>query len=215
MTFPLMPNPATFIRPAPTVSYIGRNTTTGDGFPVGAQTFTSGLKIIVVCCEPAGISAASGVTVGGLAMIEAAQTGAALLRSASVWYLETTLSGSQTISGSGGTGRSSLDVYEVRGYSSYTPYFTGTARNDGSTNGTSISVPTPTNTLVIGSGTGGFTTITIGVDKGPAAIVQQTALESATSHFSWTQTPTERGPTLYSATGGINSAYAIALAAWK
>jgi len=215
MTFPLAPNPATFIRPAPTVSYIGRNTTTGDGFPTGAKTFTSGLKIIVVCCEPAGGPQASNVTVGGVAMTQAAQTGVVNGRSASVWYLETTASGSLTISGSGGSGRSVLDAYEVRGYTSATPYFTGTAVNDGSTTGVSISVPTSTNTLLIGSGTGGFTTVTIGADKGPSTTIQQIALESATSHYSWTQTPTERGSTLYTVTGGVTSGYDIAVAAWR
>lgn len=210
----LMPVPATFIRPAPTVTFIGRNATGGDGFPTGAQTFTSGLKLIVVCCEPAGSPQASGVTVGGVAMTEAAQTGVQGGRSASVWYLETTASGSLTISGSGGSGRSALDAYEVRGYSSATPYFTNTAVT-GSGTSMAITAPTSTNTIVLGAGTGGFTTMSVTADLGPAPVVVTSAYESATSHFSWYQTPTPRGPTTYTASGGVTTSIDLAIAAWR
>jgi len=215
MTFPLMPAPAMYIPPAPTVSYIGRNVTTGDGFPFGNQTLTSGLKLVVVCCEFAGSPQASGVTVGGVAMTQAAQTGVVGGRSASVWFLETSLSGSQAISGTGGSGRAALDVYEVRGYRSSTPYRTGTSVNANNTTSVSRSLATSTNTAVIGSGVGGFTTMTVSADVGPAPSVVTAAYESATSHFSWTQVPTVRGPTLYTAQGGVVSQYNIAVAAWR
>lgn len=210
----LMPNQPMFIRSAPTVTYIGRNATGGDGFPVGAQTFTAGLKIIVVCCEPAGSPQASGVTVGGVAMTEAAQTGVQGLRSASVWYLETSASGSLTISGSGGSGRSALDVYEVRGYRSATPYYTGTAIIASGTSMT-IDVPTSTNTIVLGAGTGGNTTMSVSASLGPAPTAVTAAYESATSHFSWYQTPTARGPTTYTASGGVTTSIDLAIAAWR
>lgn len=214
MTFPLVSIPATFIRPAPTVTYIGRNLNTGDGFPTGAQTFTSGLKLIVVCCEPAGSPQASGVTVGGVAMTQAAQTGVQGGRSASVWYLETTASGSLTISGSGGSGRSALDAYEVRGYRSATPYFTGTAVTGSGTSMT-IDVPTSTNTIVLGAGTGGFTTMSVSANIGPVPTVVTVAYESATSHFSWYQTPTARGTTTFTASGGVTTSIDLAVAAWR
>lgn len=215
MTFPLMPSSSLYIPPAPTVAYIGRNLTMGNGFPVGNQTLTSGLKLVVVCCQPAGSPQADNVTLGGVAMTQAAQTGVVNSRSASVWYLETTLSGLQTISGTGGSGRSALDVYEVRGYTSATPYFTGTAVNAADTTSISISVPTSTNTILLGSGTGGFTTMTVSADRGPATSVVTAEYESATSHYSWTQVPTSTGPTLYTAQGGVVSGYDIAVAAWR
>ena len=160
MTFPIMPSSFLHIPPAPTVTNIGRNVNFGDGFPVGNKTLTPGLKLVVVCCELAGSPQASNVTLGGVAMTQVAQTGVVNFRSASVWALETTLSGSQTISGTGGSGRSALDVYEVRGYRSTTPYFTGTAVNAADTTSISISVPTSTNTILLGCGVGGFSAIT-------------------------------------------------------
>lgn len=214
MTFPVMPVVPAYIPTAPTVNYIGRNLNTGDGFPTGAQTLTAGTKIVVVCCEPAGSPEASGVTVGGQAMTLAAQTGVVGGRSASVWYRETTLSGSQTISGSGGSGRSALDVYEVRGYSSSTPYLTGIATTGSATN-LDITALTSTNTVLLGAGTGGYTTMTFTVTAGPAPVVVQAAYELATSHFSWFQRPTARGPTTYNISGGVTSSIDLAIAAWR
>lgn len=211
----LMPAPTTFLRAAPTASYIGRLATTADGFPNGSATFTSGTKLIVICCQPAGSPAASGVTVGGVAMTQAAQTGVVNGRSASVWYLETTASGSLAISGSGGSGRAALDIYELRGYSSATPYFTGTAVNDATTSSQAITVPTSTNTIVVGSGTGPFTTMSVAADLGSTPTTVTAAYESATSHFSWSQTPTFRGPTIYTASGGASGGIDLAVAAWR
>jgi hypothetical protein len=215
MTFPLMPLATPASGTAPTITYLGRSATTGDGFPTGNFTLSSGTKLVVVCCEPAGSPAASGVTLGGFAMTQAANTGVVNNRSASVWYLETTLSGSQTVSGSGGSGRSALDVYEIRSYSSVTPYFTGTAVNDASTTSVSIEVPTSTNTIVVGAGTGPFTTVTVPASIGPATTVVTAAYESATSHYSWYQRPTLRGPTTYTAQGSASGGYDIAVAAWR
>jgi hypothetical protein len=215
MSFPLMPDVTSSLGPVPTVTYIGRNATTGDGFPSGSRTFTSGLKLIVVCCEPAGSPQASNVTVGGVSMTQAAQTGVVGGRSASVWYLETTMSGSRTISGSGGSGRSALDVYEVRGYSSATPYFTNTAASSTSVTSRQITAQTSTNSIVLGAGTGPFTTMNVTANQGPAPVDVTAAYESATSHFSWYQVPTWRGPTTYTASGSSSGAIVLALAAWR
>lgn len=215
MTFPLTPFSGDFIRNAPAITYIGRSATTGDGFPTGSFTFSSGTKLVVVCCEPAGSPAASNVTLGGVAMTQAANTGVVNARSASVWYLETSASGVLTVSGSGGSGRAALDVYEITNYSSATPYFTGTAVNDATTNSVSISAPTSTNSVFVGAGTGGFTTVSVSADIGSAPVTVTAAYESATSHYSWYQRPTSRGPTTYTASGGVNAGYDIAVAAWR
>ena len=147
-------------------------------------------------------------------MTLAAQTGVVGGRSASVWYRETTLSGAQTISGSGGSGRSALDVYEVRGYSSVTPYFTGISTT-ASAAALDITALTSTNTILIGSGTGGYTTMSITANVGPAPSVVQAAYELATSHFSWYQLPAPRGPTTYTISGGVTSRIDLAVAAGR
>ncbi len=215
MTTPLIPIYNNYLKTGPTVTYIGRNATSGDGFPAGAQTFTAGTKLIVVCCEPAGSPAASGVTVGGVAMTQAAQTGVVNLRSASVWYLETSASGSLTISGSGGSGRSALDVYEVRNYSSSTPIYTGTLVNAADTSSLAISVQAPTNSIALGAGTHGFTNPTVSASQGPAPVVVTAAYESATGHYSWYQRPTGRGTTTYTVVGSVVSGIDLAIAVWK
>lgn len=197
------------------MSYLGRSATLGDGFPTGNFTLSSGTKLLVVCCEPAGSPQASSVSVGGVAMSQAAQTGVVNGRSASIWFLETSLSGTQTVSGIGGSGRSALDVYEVRGYRSATPYFTATSVT--STNSTShgISAETSTNTVLFGAGTGPFTTMQVTASQGPSPAVVTAAYESATSHFSWFQVPTSRGTTVYTAAGSVSGGIDLAVAAWR
>lgn len=212
MTFPLMPLTSSYIAPAPTISYIGRNYNSGDGFPSGNQTLSSGTKLVVVCCELAGSPAASGVTLGGVSMTQAANTGVVNARSASVWYLETSLSGSQLVTGSGGSGRSSLDVYEIRGYQSKTPYSVATIT--GTTTSVSISDDMSTNSIAIGAGTGGYTTISVSASQGPAPVYITAAYESATSHFSWYQRPTLRGATTFAASGTTTTGTDLALGVW-
>lgn len=217
MTFPLMPAPGVFRRPAPTVLNRGRMTNLGDGFPTtpGTINFTAGLKVIVICCQPAGSPQASGVFVNSLFLTQAAQTGVVNARSASIWYVETTQSGALVVGGSGGSGRSALDVYEIRGYSDPNPYYTGTLVNAANTSSLAIPVPTSSDSIVIGSGTHGFTNPTISADVGPAPVVTTAAYESATGHFSWTQTPTGRGPTTYNIVGSVVSGIDLAVAAWR
>lgn len=210
----LMPVPATYIRSAPTYSYIGQNYNPGDGFPTGAQTLTAGTKVVIVACQLAGSPAASGVTVGGVSCTQACAISSN--GQSSIWYLETTLSGSQTISGSGGSGRSILHVYEMRGYSSTTPYSTATGSAV-----TAASCPvdllTGTNTITFAAGMMGPVSVTLTASTGPAlATVINVAVESATTHYSFVQRPTAFGsPTVYTATGGSSTTYGMALAAWR
>ncbi|MCG7853254.1 MAG: hypothetical protein MIO92_12100, partial [Methanosarcinaceae archaeon] len=182
-------------------------------FPSGSKTLSSGTKLVVVCCELAGSPAASNVAIGGVLMTQAANTGVVNGRSASVWYLVTSLSGSQSITGSGGSGRSALDVYEVRGYSSSSPAYTGTAT--GTTTSVSISASASTNSIAIGSGTGGNTTISVSANQGPAPSYVTATYEGATSHFSWYQRPTLLGTTTFTASGTTTSGTDLAIAVWK
>lgn len=209
----LMPVPATYIPTAPTYSYIGQNYNPGDGFPSGAQTFTAGNKIIVIACQLAGAPAASGVTVGGVACTQACAITSN--GQSSIWWLETTASGSLTISGSGGSGRSILHAYEVRGYRSSTPYITATA-SAVTTTSCALTIPTSTNTIVLGAGMSGPVTITLAASVGPAlALISNVAVESATTHWSWVQRPTARGnPTTFTASG-TTTTFGMAAAAWR
>lgn len=212
---PLLPSHFADARPAPTTQYIGQNVNSADGFPAGAQTFTAGLKIIVIVCQLAGGPAASSVTVGGVACTLACASGAAS-NHASVWYLQTTASGALTISGVGGSGRSILHAYEVRGYSSSTPYAAVAGHVDTASASFGISLPTSTNTAVIGAGMSGPVTIALTPSLGPAAtLISNVAFESATTHYSWVQRPTARGnPTVFTASGTATS-HRLAAAAWR
>jgi hypothetical protein len=50
---------------------------------------------------------------------------------------------------------------------------------------------------------------------GPSPVLTTAAYESATSHFSWYQLPTFRGPTTYTASGGLTTSIDLAIAAWR
>lgn len=214
MTFPLMPDTSGYIRSAPTYTYINQNYNPNDGFPTGAQTFTAGQKIIVIACQLAGGPAASGVTVGGVACTQACAISSN--GQSSIWYLETTASGSLTISGSGGSGRSILHAYELRGYSSATPYATATGSASVAAS-CPVDLPTSSNSITVAAGMMGPVSVTLSASTGPAlASVINVAVESATTHYSFVQRPTDRGnPTVYTATGGSATTYGMALAAWR
>lgn len=214
MTFPVMPVVPSYIRAAPTWTYIGQNYNSADGFPTGAQTLTAGNKVVIVACQLAGGPAASGVTVGGVACTQACAISSN--GQSSIWYLETTLSGSQTISGSGGSGRSILHVYEMRGYSSTTPYVTATGSASVAAS-CPVDLPTSTNTTTFAAGMMGPVSVTLTASTGPAlSAVINVAVESATTHYSFVQSPTAFGsPTVYTATGGSATTYGMALAAWR
>ena len=215
MTFPVMPVVPAYAPPAPTWTYIGQNYNSADGFPTGAQTLTAGTKVVIVACQLAGGPAASGVTVGGLACTQACASGAASSH-ASIWYLQTSLSGSQTISGSGGSGRSILHVYEMRGYSSSTPYSAVAGFVDTASSSFGIDLPTSSNTTTFGAGMAGPVTIALTPSVGPAVnLISNVAVESATTHFSWVQSPTVTGsPTTYTGSGSATS-WRLAAAAWR
>lgn len=213
---PILPAFPPDARVAPTYSYIGQIYNPGDGFPTGALTFTAGNKIIVLALQLAGGNGlSSGVTVNAVACAQASgSTGT--FNHASIWWLETTASGSLTISGSGGTGRSILHAYEVRGYRSSTPYSAAAGFVDTATASFGLNLPTSTNTLVLGAGIAGPVTIALTPSVGPsAALISNVAVESATTHFSWAQRPTERGnPTVYTGSGSATS-WRLAAAAWR
>ena len=109
---------------APVATYKGRTLTTGNGFPTGNVTLSSGSKLVVVTCQLAG-GGNTYVNVGGVsatlaAKMDTAPTGgvwAAGLTSA-VYYLVTSASGSTQITGNGGSGRSVTHVWEITGYNS-------------------------------------------------------------------------------------------------
>lgn len=214
MTFPISPSVPVYIPTAPTYSYIGQNYNPGDGFPTGAQTLTAGTKVVIVACQLAGGPAASGVTVGGVACTQACAISSN--GQSSIWYLETSLSGSQTISGSGGSGRSILHVYEMRNYLSTTPYSTATGSASVAAS-CPVNLPTSTNTITFAAGMMGPVSVTLTASTGAAlASVINVAVESATTHYSFVQRPTAWGnPTVYTATGGSATTYGMALAAWR
>lgn len=215
MTFPVMPVVPSYIPTAPTYSYIGQNYNSADGFPTGAQTLTAGNKVVIVACQLAGGPSASGVTVGGVACTQACAV--TPYGQNSIWYLETTLSGSQTISGSGGSGRSILHVYEMRNYSSATPYSTATNGTASSVASLSANLLTGTNTITFAAGMAGPVSVTLTASTGPALVsIINVAVESATTHYSFVQRPTAVGsPTVYTVTGASSTAYGMALAAWR
>lgn len=211
----LLPTPPAYLRSAPTYSYIGQVFTSGDGFPGGNLTFTAGTKVIVLALQLAGGPGASGVTIGGVACTQACASAAAS-NHASIWYLATTASGSLAISGSGGSGRSFLHAYEVRGYASAVPYSVAAGFVDTASASFGINLPTSSNSAVIGAGVSGPVTIAVAPSVGPAvALVSNVAYESATTHYSWAQRPTFRGdPTVFTASGTATS-HRLAAAAWR
>lgn len=215
MTFPLMPTPAAYFSAPPTYSYIGQTLQPADGFPNGTLTFTAGAKVIVLSVQLAGGGPASSVTVGGLTCVQACASGAASSH-ASIWYVTTSLSGALAISGVGGSGRSFLHAYELRGYTSSAPYSAAAAFTDSAVTSFGLNLPTSSNTTVIGAGMAGPVTIAMTPSEGPAAaLISNVAYESATTHYSWAQRPTFRGdPTIYTASGAATS-HRLAAAAWR
>lgn len=209
----LIPVIPSFIRAAPSAAFIGTASTTGDGFPSGNISLPSGRKVIVVCCDLAGSPAASNVTLGGVPMNFACGTDTSMFRSASVWYLETEMTGLQMVTGSGGSGRAVFRALSITGYSNPNPYASAIATINSQSVG--VALDTSTNSAVVGAGTGGFQSYTITADRGPEPVIQASALEAATAHFNWHQTPTSRGPTTYTANGTSADGVALAAAAWR
>lgn len=211
MTFP-----APFIAPSqratPTYNYIGRATTTGDGFPNGSwSSFTSGTKLVVVCLELAGYDVGTvqfnGNTMNNPVPDPVSGNG----RGASIWTYETTAT-SGSITGTGGSGRSSMDVFEMFNYASVTPPVTGSAY---SVDPTSVVLNTSSGMLVFGSGVGGYAAPSVTADKGPTPEVRGIYLENATSHFSWVQNGAVRGPTTFTANVQSSNYNELVVAGWR
>lgn len=219
----------------PTATYLGRSTTTGDGFPSGYFTLSSGTKLVVYCMQLAGVSsttANSYVSLGGTNMTLAARkrqghpqgdaypTGVyGLIYDCAIYYAVTSASGSTYVTGNGGSGRSSGTMYEITGYNSSTPYTTDTAINTEIDNTTTITVDSNYNGITIGVGMSedGSTTTVSNADE-----VQQVHLESATAHVSWKDEGTPSGNRSYTFTTtpasfirGSGTAITLVTASWK
>lgn len=191
----------------PSVSYRGRSTTTGNGFPQGYISLSSGTKVVVVCLQLAG-TGNTYVNLGGSSMTLAAKVdngtavsgvwGAAY--TSAVYYITTSASGSQIIQGNGGSGRSSLTVYEITGYTSATPYTTDTAQQTNADLTADITVASQYNGLTIGSVISEDTIPVNNITITNADDIQQQHLEGASSHTSWYDTATPSGNRTYTIT---------------
>lgn len=220
---------------APTATYKGRLQTTGNGFPSGSISLSSGTKVVVVCCQLAGSNTNTYVSLGGTNMTLAARENSAhpLASGGSIWtspqdvaiyYMTTSLSGSQSIQGNGGIGRSTVTVYEITGYNSATPYTTDTAKNTNLDATAAITVASQYNGVTIGSAVSEDGTTQTAITVSNADEVQQVHLESATAHVSWkdegtpsgnrtyTYTNTSPGPTIG---GGSGMPINLVTASWK
>jgi hypothetical protein len=129
-----------------TTTYLGRSSTTTRNFANGNRTLSSGTKLVVVVhiglfagTANNGVQATA-VSCGGTAMTKAVGAGGhyastGIGGTSSIWYLETSLSGTQLISGTTsteGSGPTYAYTYEISGYNSATPYATASANNQGS-----------------------------------------------------------------------------------
>ena len=189
---------------APVATYKGRTLTTGNGFPTGNVTLSSGSKLVVVTCQLAG-GGNTYVNVGGVSATLAAKMdtvptggvwGAGL--TSAVYYLVTSASGSTQITGNGGSGRSVTHVWEITGYNSSTPTATASAQNTDNTSfSKTISLSTQYNGVTIGSGITEDTNPAASVTVSNSDTIQQIDLESATNHFCWDDEGTASGTTSY------------------
>lgn len=203
---------------APTATYKGRTITTGNGFPAGHISLSSGTKIVVVTLQNPGY-ANSYINLGSSSMTLAASN--AQNGMSAVYYLETSASGSTYISGNGGSGRNVAHVWEITGYTSSTPSSTGVAGSSYTYSGVTqtISLATQYNGVTIGSGYCLATNPVNGVTVSNADQLLQIDLESATNHYSWKDENTSLGTTSYLATqaNGVyaNTFHRLAVAHWK
>ena len=217
---------------APSATYKGRTITTGNGFPAGYVSLSSGTKLVVVTCQLAGPNNTY-VSLGGTTMTLAAKMEGAASGgvwpggvTSAVYYLVTSASGSTYIAGNGGSGRSVTHTWEITGYNSSTPVSTAAVQN---TNPNSlskvISLSTQYNGVTIGSG---VTEDTIPANGGGVSVSNsdsliQIDLESATSHYTWRDENTGSGTTSYTCTSnGTGNSYSntstihqLSAAHWK
>jgi len=178
---------------APVATYKGRTLTTGNGFPAGYVSLSSGTKIVVVTLQLPGY-ANTYCSLGSSAMTLAASN--AQNSMSAVYYLVTSASGNQYISGNGGSGRSTAHVWEITGYESSTPRSTTATTNATANTYThTISLATQYNGVTIGSGVTEDTIPANGVTVSNADQLLQIDLESATNHYSWKDEGTASGTT--------------------
>lgn len=217
---------------APSGTYIGRTITTGNGFPAGYVTLSSGSKLVVVTCQLAGPNNTY-VSLGGTNMTLAAKMEGAASGgvwpggvTSAVYYLVTSASGSTYIGGNGGSGRSVTHTWEITGYNSSTPVSTAAVQNTNSNSYSKvISLSTQYNGISIGSGVSEDTTPANngGMSVSNSDSLQQIDLESATNHYTWRDENTGSGTTNYTVThngtgAGYNNTSTIlqlAAAHWK
>ena len=218
----------------PSISYRGRASTTSNGFPNGWISLSSGTKVVVVCLQLAGGPPSYGntyVNLGGTGMTLAARMDAATnvtgvwgaRYTSAIYYLTSSASGSTYITGNGGSGRSSLTVYEITGYNSATPYVTGTAQQTNADLSASITVNNQYNGMTIGSVISEDSFSATGITVTNADDIQQQHMESASSHTSWYDSATPSGNRTYTITQtspGNNvisgsTLFQITAAAWK
>jgi len=207
---------------APSATYKGRILTTGNGFPAGYVTLSSGTKVVVVALAMPGYQNTY-CNLGSSGMTLAASNAVAGM--SAVYYLATSASGSQYISGNGGSGRSVGYVWEITGYNSSTPSSTAAIKSANNSSGytQAISLSTQYNGVTIGAGVCEDTIPVNGVTVSNSDQLLQIDLESATNHYSWKDENTGTGTTSYTAnqtTPGNNGSatgtfHALAAAHWK
>lgn len=211
---------------SPTATWIDRGVTGGNGFPNGWVTLSSGNKIVVAAMMLAGIDTTTANTymnLGGTAMNLAVRLRTGLTAGpydhfrwdVAIYYLETTASGSRSVQGNGGSGRSAWDIWEITDFGSSTPYTTDTASTTGGGNNTvGITVDSQYNGITLGVGMSFDGTITV--------TNQQTGnwanYESATHHRSWIDEGTASGNITYTYTNTTdtsNQPISLVTASWK
>lgn len=213
---------------APAATYKGRIQTTGNGFPAGYVTLSSGTKIVVVTLQLPGYRntycnlGSSALTLAADSFVATGHNNAGGSHSL-VYYLATSASGSTYISGNGGSGRSVCHVWEITGYNSSTPSSTAIASFQGTGYSKTVSLSTQYNGVTIGSGLTEDTVPANSVSVSNADQLLQVDLESATNHYAWKDENTGLGTTSYVCTqnnpGANGSAsgtfHRIAAAHWK
>lgn len=210
-----------------TVSFLGFSSTTTGGFANGNRTLSSGNKLVVVVSAHTMASSSNtstnptSVLCGGVAMTKAVggvphyNSVSGIGTQTSIWYLETTQSGSTLISGSsGGTGAQDGVAYtfEITGTTAFTPYATASANNAGS--------EALSETITVDGQSGGVTIVvggfagpgTAAVSGGNLSIDQQNA-EGFAQYFVASASNIGGGNTTYTVTKtsntGTNSAFSL------
>ena len=215
---------------SPSIQNMGNIITTGNGFPAGFVSLNSGTKVVVVTCQLAG-SGNTYVSLGGTGMTLAAKVDTVTPVSgiwqaaytSAIYYLETSSSGSLYVAGNGGSGRSVIQIFEITGYNSSTPYTTDTAQQTNVDHSASITVASQYNGLTVGSVITEDTIPVNSVTVTNADATPQITLESASSHVTWYEAGTPSGNRTYTVTqvnpgnnvipGG--TLFQMTAAAWK